>query len=180
VSKKAAILLALAFGALVAGAQGHGGGLIEDSGWAFLISPPSGWVWDSSSLRHQGIQGLFYRDGTIYLPSSLHMYISPTPKKPGGPATLAEFLKADEAAYMADDTGIVVRDLPPYSPGMDYRFELRDFDDSDEGYFQSLAYYEGEKAFFVFVLVCRSQAERERERASFRELLDSFTYIRKE
>jgi hypothetical protein len=57
---------------------------------------------------------------------------------------------------------------------------MRELDDSENGYYQALAYYEGEKAFFVFVLTCRSPDERQVERDALLELLDSFTYIRKE
>jgi hypothetical protein len=178
--KKVALFLALVLSALLTFAQDKSGGLIEGNTWAFLISAPDGWVWDSASLCHQGIQGLFYKAGSTFSPSKLHMYISPSQKKPNGPATLSEFIETDEAAFMRFDPGNLVMDLSPYSTSMEYSFLLRDFDDQNERYYQSIAYYEGEEAYFVFVLFCRSALERDRTRASFLELLDSFTYIRKE
>jgi hypothetical protein len=179
-AKKATVLLALLLSAFLSFAEDRRGGLIEGDRWAFLVSAPDGWVWDSVSLRRQGIFGLFYKAGDKFSPSKLHMYISPTPKKPDGPATLIEFIQADEGAFMKSNHGSIVKDLAPYSPGIEYNFTLKDFDDRNEGFFQSLAYYEGEDVYLVFVLSCRSVQERERERASFLELLDSFTYIRKE
>jgi hypothetical protein len=179
-AKKAAVLLTLTLTALLAYAQGQVGGLIEGDTWAYLVSAPEGWVWDGTTLRVQGIRGLFYKAGQAYSPSKLHIYISPTPKKAGGPVGLAQFIVADEASFMRADTGIIVKDLPPYEPGPGYRFELRDFDDRNEDYYQALAYYEGDAAFFIFVLSCRSVEEREAERASFLALLDTFTYIKKE
>jgi hypothetical protein len=86
----------------------------------------------------------------------------------------------DEAAFMRSEPGNLVMDLSPYSPSMEYTFSLRDFDDQNEKYYQSIAYYEGERAYFVFILFCRSAEERERSRSSFLELLDSFAYIPKE
>lgn len=179
-AKKAALAFALALLACIGFSQGNGGGLIEDHTWAFLVSAPPGWILDGKTLRIHGIQGLFYKEGTRYSPSELNMYISPSQKKPGGPANLGDFIATDEATYMKSKPGTEILDLAAYAPGMGYNFVLRDFDDRNEGYYQSLAFYEGEDAFFVFVLSCRSVAERQNEQAAFHSLLDSFTYVRKE
>ena len=178
--RNAAVFCALALSAMLAFAQEGGGGLIEGDTYGFLVSAPKGWVWDSSSLRHQGIWGLYYRAGTRFSPSKLHIYINPVQKASHSPATLEDFIGSDEERYMKSNPGNVVIDLAPYSPGLDYNFVLKDFDDKSRGYYQSIAYYEGEDAYLVFVLFCRSANERDRERASFLELLDSFTYIHKE
>jgi hypothetical protein len=179
-SKKTILVLALALFALLSFADDGKGGLIKGETWAILVSAPEGWIWDSSSLRAQGILGLYYKEGQRFSPSKLHIYISPTPKTAAGPGSLREFVDADEAAFVGSYSGILVKSLAPYSPGLGYRFVLRDLDDSNDGYYQALAYYEGENAFFIIVLACRSPEEREAERGALRELLDSFTYIRKE
>jgi hypothetical protein len=179
-SRKAFFVFLLALCALLTYADDAKGGLIDGDNWAILVSAPEGWIWDSVALRSQGILGLFYKKGECYSPSRLHIYISPTAKIVGGPASLSEFIEADESAFMSSDTDLLVKDLAPYSPGVGYHFAMRELDDSDNGYYQTLAYYEGEKAFFVFVLSCRSSEERERERGALLELLDSFTYISKE
>jgi hypothetical protein len=178
--RKAMLTLALALCVLPSFAEKAEGGLISGDGWAILVSAPAGWVWDSVALRPQGIWGLFYKAGERYSPAKLHIYISPTAKKADGPASLAEFMEADKASFMSFDPDLGVKALPPYSPGMDYEFAMRELDDSDNGYYQVLAYYEGEKAYFVFVLSCRSPDERQAERGALLELLDTFTYIRKE
>jgi hypothetical protein len=179
-AKKTCVFLVFALSAFLVCAQDGKNGFIEGDGWAYLISAPKGWVWDGVSLRYQGIQGLFYKEGTMFSPSKLHIYISPAMKKKGEPATLDEFIKTDEAAFMKSGDGNRVSDLEPYSSGLDYKFILKDFDDKGEAYYQTIAYYEGDTAFFLFILFCRSSAERDRERSSFFELLDSFTYLHKE
>lgn len=179
-AKRAALAFALALSVYLGFAQGKDGGLIEDHTWAILVSAPPGWILDGKTLLMHGIQGLFYKEGTRYSPSDLHMYVSPRQKKPGGPASLGDFIAADEATYMKSKPGTRITDLAPYAPGVGYSFVLREFDDLNEGYYQSLAFYEGEDAYFVFVLSCRSAAERQNEQAAFHSLLDSFTYIRKE
>jgi hypothetical protein len=178
--KKAAFVLALALSALCLFADDGSGGLIDGDSWAILVSAPVGWVWDNSSLRDQGILGLYYKEGQRFSPSKLHIYINPSPKVASGPNSLQEFVDADQSTFMSSDSGVLVKSLAPYSAGLGYRFVMRDFDDSTEGYYQALAYYEGETAFFVIVLACRSPEEREAERSSLIQLLDSFTYIRKE
>lgn len=108
------------------------------------------------------------------------IYIDPVAKNPGGPATLAEFIARDEAEYMSSDPNLSIKDIAPYLPGLDYRFTMREFDDSANNYYQALAFYEGEKAYFVIVLSCRSPSERDENRGALLELLDSFTYIQEE
>jgi hypothetical protein len=174
------LTLALAFCSLLAFGENAKGGLIYGDSWAILVSAPELWVWDSVTLRHQGIWGLFYKEGTHYSPSALHIYISPTQKSADGPGDLAEFMKEDEATFMDSDAHVGVKDLSSYSPGLNYRYAMKDFDDADNCYYEAIAYYEGDKAFFVFVLSCRTPEERDRERGALLELLDSFTYIGRE
>jgi hypothetical protein len=177
---KTLFALALALSVLPSRADTSEGGLINGDKWAILVSAPEGWVWDKATLRSQGIWGLYYKAGSSYSPAKLHIYISPTAKKEGKPVSLDEFMEADKASFMSFDPDLHVKVLPPYSPGMEYNFAMRELDDADNGYYQTLAYYEGEKAFFVIVLSCRSPLERETERRALLELLDSFTYMRKE
>ena len=179
-AKKGIFFLAFALSAFLAVSQDSRGGLIEGDGWAFLISAPEGWVWDGATLRLHGIRGLFYKAGTSYSASALHIYISPTTKKPGESASLAQFINDDEASFMKAEPGIFEKDLPPYQAGPGYEYLLKDFDDANGNFYQTIGYYEGEAAYFIFVLSCRSPAEREAERPAFLELLDSFTYVKKE
>jgi hypothetical protein len=179
-ARKASLFLVLALAGATAFAQEGLGGMIEGKGWAFLVSAPEGWVLDTATLKRQGIEGLFYKKGTSFVPTQLHMYIDPVAKKPDGPANLGDFVASDRATYMEAAPGTKVLDLSPRTTGMDYSFVLKDFDDLNEGYYQAVAYYEGEDAYFVFVLFCRDSIERDSERGAFLELLDSFTYIRKE
>jgi hypothetical protein len=155
-------------------------GVIEGKGWAFLAAAPNGWVRDGKSLRSQGIEALYCKLGAQFSPATIHLYISPTNKSENAPSSLDEFIREDKASFMASKQGIVVKDLLPYDPGMGYVFPRCDLDDSVDGYYQALAYYEGSGAYFVFVLACRSSAEREAERGALLELLSSFTYLEKE
>ena len=178
--KKAAFVLVMALFAFLAFAKDESGGLIDGDTWAILASAPQGWIWDSSSLRAQGIFGLYYKQGQPFSSSTLHIYIKPTPRPAAGSSSLLEFMESDQAAFKNSNPGVLIKSLAPYSAGLDYRFAMRDFDDSTKGYYQALAYCEGEDAFFVIVLAGTSPEEREAERGALIELLDSFTYIRKE
>jgi hypothetical protein len=178
-SKSLCLAIALAISAFPAFSAG-GGDLIGGDSWACLVEAPEGWVMDEASLRLHGIQGLFVKAGASFDPTLLHMYIFPSPKAPGGSVSLGDFIKTDEASYVATRQGIHARTLPDYDPGMGYRYAMRELDDSVEGYYEAIAYYEGEAAFFAFILSCRSPEERSRERGALLALLDSFTYLRKE
>jgi hypothetical protein len=179
-SCKAALSPILILCALLSFAEGPAGGLISGEDWGILVAAPKGWVWDTQAFRPRGVEGLFRKEGERYSAFALHISISPQEKRAGGPAALAKFMDEERASIMASDADVVLRELPAYLPGMEYRFAMRELDEPGKGYYQTLAYYEGEKAFFSFVLSCRSPEERARERSALLELLDSFTYLSKE
>jgi hypothetical protein len=178
--KKAVLSLICICSVILSFAESSEGGLISGEGWGILVSAPKGWVWDRQVIRPQGVEGLFSKEGERYSEFALHISISSQGKKGAVASSLAKFMEEDKAAIAASDTDLVFRDLPAYSPGMEYRFAMRELDEPGKGYYQTLAYYEGEKAFFSFVLSCRSPEERARENGALLELLDSFTYLSKE
>jgi hypothetical protein len=179
-AQKAVFPLVLALWIMPIFAQDARGGLIEGDTWAFLVSAPQGWVWDSQALRSSGIQALFYREGSRYSPAKPHIVIRPMRKKTEGTPTLDDFIKADEDTYAGIHQGSIVKSLSPYTTSVDYAYSLRELDDKIAGSFCLLAYYEGPTGYFAFELYCQSPEDREHERAAFLELLDSFTYMEKE
>jgi hypothetical protein len=179
-SVKAPLALILSCLASFCFAEGPAGGLISGNGWGILVSAPNGWVLETQAFKPRGVEGLFRKEGERYSAFGLQISISPSEKAAGGPASLVKFMEEDKASLLSSDPKLVLRELPTYSPGREYRFALRELDEPGKGYYQILAYYEGERAFFSFVLSCRSPEERERERGALLELLDSFVYLSKE
>jgi hypothetical protein len=175
-----AAALILAAAPITAAAEDAQGGIVYGEGWAFMAMAPEGWTWDPITMRNRGLQGLFYKAGTLYSPDSLHMYVSPSPKTPASPRGLAEFIAADESLFKKQSPGISIKRLPPRETGPGYAFVRVELDDAATGYYQELAYYEGDACYFVIVLTCRSAEERAREIAAFDELVDSFTCITSE
>jgi hypothetical protein len=161
-------------------AQGAEGGLISGEDWGILVSAPRGWVWDAQAYRPSGVEALFHKEGERYSVFDLHISVASREKTAGGPAFLAKYMDEEKAAVMAADPDLVFRELPAFSPGMDYRFAMREIDEPAKGYYQTLAYYEGGRAFFCFILSCRSPEERTNERGALVELLESFVYLSKE
>jgi hypothetical protein len=176
----AASALLLLAAILPSGAEAVQGGIVYGDGWAFMAMAPEGWTWDPITMRNHGIQGLYYKAGTLYAPTALHMYVSPSPKGPAAPRTLASFIAAEEAAFKKLSPGIAIKRLAPLETGPGYAFVRTELDDAASGYYQELAYYDGEACYFVIVLTCRSAEERDRELGAFEELVDSFTCINKE
>lgn len=168
----------LAWSALLSFAEGPDGGLVSGQGWGILLSAPAGWTWDRQSFRPKGIEALFLKEGERYSDSGLSISVRPVEKRAGGPAGLAAFMEEEREATAAPGQDRVVRELAAHSPGMGYGFPMREVDGG--GRFLLVAYYEGEKAFFSFVLSCGSPEERERERTALLEILDSFVYLSRE
>ena len=160
--------------------EGQDGGLISGPDWGILVSAPAGWVRDVQAIPPRGVEALFRKAGERYSLFGLSISVIPQEKVQGGPGSLAEYTKAEKAALVAADPDLVLRELASYSPGLDYSFALRELDEPGRAYYQTIAYYEGPRAFFAFVLSCRSSEEREREKAALFELLDSFVYLSKE
>jgi hypothetical protein len=162
------------------GAQGAEGGLISGEDWGILVSAPRGWVWDAQAYRPSGVEALFRKAGERYSAFGLHISIGSRGKAAGGPSSLAKYMEEEKAAVMGADPGLVLRELPAFSPGMDYRFAMREIDEPEKGYYQTLAYYEGSRAFFCLILSCRTPEERTSERGALVELLESFVYLSRE
>jgi hypothetical protein len=179
-SRKTAVLPILLCLSLRSFAQGSEGGLVSGDDWGILVSAPPGWVQDLQAYRPAGIEALFRREGERYSASALHIAIGAKPRAAAIPGGLAKFLEDEKSSLAASDRDVAIRELPAYAPGMEYRFAMRELDDPGKGIYRALAYYEGGKAFFSFVLSCRSPEEREKERGALLELLDSFVYLSKE
>jgi hypothetical protein len=176
----AVAVAALSLAAAPASGEAVRGGIVRGEGWAFLAMAPEGWIWDPITMRGHGVQGLFYKAGSIYDPAALHMFVSPSPKGPTAPSDLARFVAADEAALRKHSPGIALSRLPSLETGPGYSFVRVSLDDAAAGYFQEIAYLDGEACYFSIVLSCRSSAERGREIGAFEELVDSFTLIEQE
>lgn len=173
------VWLALVLGALsvLAFAQNDEGAVVEGPSWAFLAASPTGWVRDAKSLKHQGIEALFYKEGRQFSTSDLYLYISPFPKQRESAENLAAFIEKDRTWFIDSSSNLSVKVLPDYDPGLGYSFPLREMDDPANGYYQEVAYYEGKEAYFIFVLSCRSPEQRQAEKPALFQLLSSFTYL---
>jgi hypothetical protein len=178
--KKAIFVLIALLCGLSSYAEDDQGGLIYGDTWAILAAPPSGWVWDSRTLRSQGIGGLYYKAGGHYDAFALHMLIEPREKAPGEALSLPGFIAQEETAIKARSPGASFGSLSSMTTPWGYEFELCDMDDPMNASYKAFAYYDGEGAFFSFVLACGSPEEREAERGALLELLGSFTYAAKE
>jgi hypothetical protein len=178
--KKASFFFVLICCAAISFAQDSSGGLISGEDWGILVSAPTGWVWDVQAYRPRGTEALFRKEGERYSAFALNISINSQEKNAGGPVSLAKFMEADKTSLLASDSELVVRELSDYSPGMEYRFALRELDEPGKGYYQTLAYYEGGRAFFTIVLSCRSPEERASESGALLKLLDTFVYLSKE
>jgi hypothetical protein len=177
---KAPISLILLSFAFLSFAEGSEGGLISGPDWGILVSAPKGWVRDTQAFRPRGVEGLFRKEGERFSPSGLYISISPREKRAGGPSSLPKFIEEEKASIASSDPELAFRELPAYSPGMEYRFSMLELDAPGKDNYRTLAFYEGGRAFFSFVLSCGSPQEREAERGALFELLDSFVYLSKE
>jgi len=177
---KTPLCLAFICAAALLAAQGQEGGLISGHGWGLLVATPGGWVRDTQAIPPAGVDALFRKAGERYSPFGLSISLVAQDRDPGNPGTFAEFLAAQKAALLASDAGVEVRDLKDYAPGLGYRFAMRELEEPGKGFYQAIAYYDGNRAFFSLVLSCRSAEERDRERSALVELLDSFVYLSQE
>jgi hypothetical protein len=174
-----AVLSLLAAAGPAAGEEARGG-IVRGDGWTYMAMAPEGWVWDPITMRGHGVQGLFYKSGSIYDPEALHMFISPSPKGSSSPRDLSRFVAADEAALRKHSPGIAVKRLPPLETGPGYSFVRVSLDDAATGYYQEIAYLDGGACYFSIILSCRSAGERGSEMGAFDELVDSFIMIEQE
>lgn len=163
----------------VAQAQGDTTGkaaLLYGSNHALTIRAPKGWTLDSRSGRAQGLQTVFYPNGTTWAASPTIMYCQVIPRT----ATMkdrASLVASDVDRYRASSTTAVIEVGDDIPLSRDQSAQVRRYYGGVSNRFEVTAYIEERTVVVVLVLSCSTPEEIEKALPNLRDLVDSYSFL---
>ncbi|MBN2353403.1 MAG: hypothetical protein JXD23_12585 [Spirochaetales bacterium] len=165
--------LALLFVATSIYAQDDSGGIIYGDNWAYIVSPPKGWILDSSSWANRGIYGLFYKKGTEPKVPNPIIYINSVKLKKDTDEELEIFIRSDLKQYIADKNNEVI-ELNPRETKYGKPVRIFKLDISNRQY-ELIAYYKQKETVHMIVLATFGKKEFKENEDAFYFIVDSLS-----
>jgi hypothetical protein len=152
-------------------------GIVYGENYAFVLSAPAGWVLDNESGAKQGLDAVFYPEGSSWRESGAVMYANVVQKTEDRDSTLAKVLASDEARFRSDSPGLVIQTAAAVATGDGKQAVIRHFSGSSLGNWEAVAYIDEEKVVSMLVLSCREEALFKKSLPSFEKLVASYRFL---
>jgi hypothetical protein len=154
-------------------AEDKNSGLVFGKDYAFAVSAPGGWVFDSESGIAQGLHAVFYPTGSSWKESKVVMYVNAAPK----PDTFDKFIEGDVAEFRKGAPRLKITDEESLAVAGKQRVSVKRFVEDQLGNYESVAYVEESKVVIIFVLNARTQADYDAALPAFRKLVSSYRFL---
>lgn len=152
-----------------------GAGIVYGTGHAFAIQAPEGWVLDNAAGKGQGLQAVFYREGSDWGSAKGVMYTNAAVKRKGQ-ATLQELIDYDMGQFRqrAPKLKMTAREDLPTRSG---KAVVWQFEGDEHGNFEAVAYIDEKTAIVMLVLSARTRELFDQEYPSFEKLVGSYRFL---
>jgi hypothetical protein len=140
----------------------------------FGVKAPSGWVLDNSSGAAQGLDAVFYPQGSSW--DAFDPVIYPQVWQKDG-STLASVIEEDIANYRQHSPSVEVEERPVVKTAIGATARLRYFRGSKNKSFEAIAYFDEPNVVVMIVMSAKSKASFESAQPAFRELLESYKFV---
>ena len=172
----ALVIALLAPAALLQATSGsnNNAGILSGPGFAFILAAPEGWVLDDVSGRKEGLPAVFYKRGESWSRATVVMYANPVRKSKG--ETAGSIIAADVRRFHERNPGVVVEDGPPVAVTGGRMLPVKVFRRTKAGDNEVVAYADESSCVVMIVLSGTADGVRD-ARASFGELLRTYTFI---
>lgn len=148
-------------------------GLVYGKDYAFAVTAPAGWFFDSESGIQQGLHAVFYPAGSSWKESQAVMYVNAAAKTD----TLEKFVEGDVANFRKGSPRLKVTDEESPAVAGRQRVVAKRFVEDQLGNFEAVAYVEESKVVVMLVLSARTQDEFDAALPAFRKLVSSYRFI---
>src|SRR5688572_704559 len=101
--------------------KGGSSGIIYGENHAFTLTAPKGWVLDNTSGRSQGLQAVFYPEGSSWQKGAVVMYANVYQKRNVKEESLEKVIEGDVAEYNKRSAELKVIDAEPIPTVRDER-----------------------------------------------------------
>jgi hypothetical protein len=169
------LVISLLLSGLVLAQTPGGAGIVYGRGHAFAIQAPDGWVLDNAAGKGQGLQAVFYREGSDWGSAKGVMYTNAAIKGKGQ-ETLQELIDYDVAQFRARAPQLKVTAREDLATGSG-KAVVWQFEGDEHGNFEAVAYIDEKEAIVMLVLTARTRELFDQEYPSFEKLVGSYRFL---
>ena len=157
-------------------------GIIYGANHAFTLTAPKGWVLDNTSGKGQGLQAVFYPEGSSWKNGAAVMYANVYQKKNVKEESLEKVIAGDIDEYKKRSPELKITDAEPLLTAKDVRVKdkkaiIKYFTGDENGNHEAVAYVDEGKVVVMLVLTARSKKDFESSLSAFKELVGSYFFL---
>lgn len=161
---------------------GGGSGIIYGKNYAFTLTAPKGWVLDDTSGRSQGLQAVFYPEGSSWDKGAAVMYANVYLKRDSKEESLEKVIAGDVADYKKRSAKLKVTDAEPLPTRRDERVKdkkaaVKYFTGDENGNDEAVAYIAEGQVVVMLALTARTKKDFESSLPAFKELVGSYFFL---
>ena len=146
-------------------------GIFYGKTYGYAIAAPKGWVLDNDSKKNNGLQVVFYPEGSSWNHSDSVMYINISLKK--DKQGVKDIVKNDVDGFMKRNKGLKVYDAPDVK--VDEKVAIVKYFQGHKGNaYEAVGCLDDEKVVIMFVLSSKMEKDFKSSLPAFEELLHSY------
>lgn len=143
----------------------------------FVLTAPKGWVLDNKSGVSQGLQAVFYPQGSSWKSGTIVMHANAYHKRNATEETLETVVAGDVTEFKKKSEKLRVVEAAPLPTRKDKKAVARYFDGDTFGNSEAIAYLDEGKVVVMLVLSARTKKEFEMAMPAFNELVSSHLFL---
>ena len=152
-------------------------GVIYGQDHVFVLTAPKGWVLDNKSGVSQGLQAVFYPEGSSWKSGTVVMYANAYHKINALEETLEKVVAGDVAEFKKKSDKLKVVEAASLPTRKDHKAVVRYFEGDTFGNSEAIAYLDEAKVVVMLVLSARTKKEFEAALPAFNELVSSYLFL---
>jgi hypothetical protein len=152
-------------------------GVVFGRDHVFVVTAPKGWVLDAKSGVSQGLNAVFYPEGSSWTNGSTVMYANVYHKRNATEETLETVISGDVAEFKKKSEKLKVVEAASLPTRKDKKAAVRYFDGDTFGNSEAIAYLDEGKVVVMLVLSARNRKELETALPAFNELVSSYLFL---
>jgi hypothetical protein len=152
-------------------------GIIYGPDYSFVVKAPKGWVLDNSSAKSQGLDAVFYPEGSSWKESEVVMYVG-IGRKTGDDDTLDAVMARDLMDFRKAAPRLKVIDGRPLTLARGKeRVVVKYFAEPEQGMHEAVAYVDESKVVVMLVLSSKTRERFESSLPALKELAASYLFL---
>jgi hypothetical protein len=151
-------------------------GMIYGPGHSYMLTAPKGWVLDSEGGRSDGLQAVFYPEGSSWAKGAAVMYTNVLGKS-SEKQPLKEVMDGELAEFRKVSPNLKVTDGKAIDLGDKKSAAVKYLTGDSNGSVETIAYINEKTVVVIVVLTSRDKKEFDSSLPAFEELVRSYSFL---